>query len=83
MKTHVSLARASRSRVTRPLPGRTFGMTAGRRRRRGRILERGRPEQHGSIADMDATLSVLDIIDLLRIDVHRTAHFIYSDIDEP
>ncbi|MGZ3677573.1 MAG: hypothetical protein ACXWQR_03280 [Ktedonobacterales bacterium] len=48
-----------------------------------RLRERGSPEQNERIADIDVTLSLLDAIDLLRIDVHRTAHYIYSDIDEP
>ena len=83
MKTGVSYARTARSRVPRHPPGRTSGMARGPFRGKWRLLERSSPEQHERIADMDATLSLLDAIDLLRIDVHRTAHFLYSDTDEP
>jgi hypothetical protein len=83
MKTRLSYARAARSRVPRLPPRRTSGITRGPSRDKGWLRERGSPEQHERMADMDATLSLLDAIDLLRIDVHRTAHYIYSDIDEP
>lgn len=83
MKTRIRYVYADQSRMKRPPPGRASAMARGANRGRRQLREHSNLRPHERIADSDATLSLFDAIDLLRVDIHRTARFIYSDLDEP
>lgn len=81
MKAQRSLARAGHGGYMRR--GRASGMT-----RHFKLGTKWSRQRSNSLPpefnfDIDATVSLLDLIEVLELEVRSTAHFIYPDADEP
>ncbi len=89
MKTQKWPAHGGYGRGPRQGQCRAIGMASGMTNRRQRVTKWSRVrseveprETDEIIADMDAGLSLLDLVEVLSVEVHSTMRYIFPDADE-